>query len=406
MTDHTGQQLGNYRLVRLLGRGGFAEVYLGQHVRLQSQQAAIKILATRIDPEEEHVFEREANTIATLTHPHIVRLLDYDVVDGMPFLVMEYAPNGSLRQRHRGGEIVPLPTVVSYVRQIAQGLDFAHYKHLIHRDIKPDNMLLDKCDKVLLSDFGVATIAHNTTSQSAQAVIGTVAYMAPEQFQEHPRPASDQYALAITVYEWLSGARPFTGTFTEVAVKHALVPPPSLLDRNPLLPPAVEQVVHTALAKDPKARYTSVRAFADALESASRESPREVWSMTTLPLSFANEAATVVELTATIPPREGVGNVAVGTVIIPASQLVQPTMRVPTSPEVFTPAGDARSEPDALAPAETPAAITSEPVSAEHRGPTTSEPASSSGRKKSLLGSKHSRHPLSDFVKRLAHKTA
>src|SRR5581483_378245 len=100
MADRVGQQLGNYRLVRLLGRGGFAEVYLGQHVRLPSQRAAVKILATRINPEDVRAFEHEADTIASLTHPHIVRLLDFDVVEGMPFLVMEYAPNGSLRQRH------------------------------------------------------------------------------------------------------------------------------------------------------------------------------------------------------------------------------------------------------------------------------------------------------------------
>ncbi|HEX7734422.1 MAG TPA: serine/threonine-protein kinase [Ktedonobacteraceae bacterium] len=400
MADHTGQQLGNYRLVRLLGRGGFADVYLGQHVRLQSQQAAIKILATRIDPAEEHVFEREANTIAALTHPHIVRLLDYDVIDGMPFLVMEYAPNGSLRQRHHGGQIVPLPMVVSYVQQIAGALDFAHYKHLIHRDIKPDNMLLDKCDQLLLSDFGVATIAHNTTSQSAQAVIGTVAYMAPEQFQEHPRPASDQYALAITVYEWLSGTRPFTGTFTEVAVKHALVPPPPLLARNPLLPPAVEQIVNTALAKDPKARYPDVRTFANALESASQESPREVWSLTTLPLSLSNENATVAEeLAATIPPSDGVGNMAMGTVILPSSQLVQPTMLVPTSSDAFTSAEGKRAEPGAA-----PEAITSAPVQIEQKDPTTSAPVSASGSGKASSRGKNSLRPLTCFVKRLAHK--
>lgn len=345
MADRTGQQLGNYRLTRLLGRGGFAEVYLGQHVRLHSQQAAVKVLATRIDPEDEQTFEREADIVASLAHPHIVRLLDYDVVEGVPFLVMEYAPNGSLRQMHRGGQLVPLPTVVSYVQQIASALDFAHYQHLIHRDIKPDNMLLDKCGQILISDFGVATIAHNTTSQSAQAIIGTVAYMAPEQFQEYPRPASDQYALAITVYEWLTGERPFNGTFTEIAVKHAMVPPPPLHVKNPTLPLGVEQVVLTALAKDPKARFPNVRAFASALEVASQTATQGS-TLLAAPFLSLPEPLVDEQLSATIPPQERIADLLLGTAtvsLIPSLQATLPVLSsAPTLPsgEIITPVSD------------------------------------------------------------------
>src|SRR3989442_8360888 len=122
MTDRVGQQLGNYRLLRLLGRGGFAEVYLGQHLRL-NMQAAIKVLHTELaDADDIKHFQQEAETIASLKHPHIVRVLDFDVKDGVPFLVMDYAPNGTLRLRHLRGVPLPLSIIFSYVQQVADAL--------------------------------------------------------------------------------------------------------------------------------------------------------------------------------------------------------------------------------------------------------------------------------------------
>ncbi len=269
MSDRVGELWGNYRLIQLLGRGGFAEVYLGQHIRLASQRAALKILATRLTEGDVDGFQREAETIVSLIHPHIVRVLDFALNEGIPFLVMDYAPGGSLRHRHPRGEQVDLKSVVSYVQQIAEGLQYAHDRKIIHRDIKPDNMLIGLHGEILLSDFGIATIAHGTNSQSAQLIAGTPSYMAPEQIQEHPRPASDQYALAIAVYEWLSGRLPFSGTFTEVAVKQMMVPPPPLRGSVPNMPLEVEQIVLTALSKEPRARFGSVQAFARALTEAS-----------------------------------------------------------------------------------------------------------------------------------------
>src|SRR3989442_10071752 len=141
MTDRTGQQLGNYRLVALLGTGGYAEVYLGQHIRLELQ-AAIKVLHTHLTDQEAEHFQQEAETIAKLTHPAIVRVFDFDVQDGVPFLVMDYAPNGSLRRRHPKGSTLPLPQIVSYVKQVAAALQYAHERKFIHRDVKPENMLV------------------------------------------------------------------------------------------------------------------------------------------------------------------------------------------------------------------------------------------------------------------------
>ncbi|HJT55692.1 MAG TPA: ABC transporter substrate-binding protein, partial [Ktedonobacteraceae bacterium] len=268
MADRTGQQFGNYRLVRLLGQGGYAEVYLGQHLRL-NQQAAIKVLHAHLTQTEAEHFQQEAQTISSLVHPCIIRVFDYDVQDGVPFLVMDYAPNGSLRRRYPKGSLVPLPQIVSSVKQVADALQYAHEQKFIHRDVKPENMLLGRREEVLLSDFGIATTAHSSGSLSTKEAVGTLAYMAPEQIEGHPRAASDQYALGCVVYEWLCGSRPFEGSPTEVMVQQLSMPPAPLHEKVATIPLAVEQVVLRALAKDPKDRFASVRDFATALEQAS-----------------------------------------------------------------------------------------------------------------------------------------
>src|SRR5947209_7502616 len=197
MADRIGQQLGNYRLARLLGQGGFAEVYLGQHVRLASKQAAIKILhLLDVDASK---FQEEAETTEKLMHPHIVRLLDFDLEQGTPYLVLDYAPGGSLRTRHPKGSIVPLATVGEYLKELAPALQYAHDQHILHRDIKPDNILVGRGGELLLSDFGVAVLKQTgrTSSSSAYSIGGTPYYMAPEAYRGKPEKASDQYALAI-----------------------------------------------------------------------------------------------------------------------------------------------------------------------------------------------------------------
>src|SRR5437868_376710 len=192
MADRSGEHFGNYRLVRLLGQGGFAEVYLGQHLRL-NMQAAIKVLHAHLTGQEAAHFQQEAQTIAQLQHPAIVRILDYDVQEGVPFLVMEYAAGGSLRQRYPKGSVVPLPMIVSSVKQVAAALQYAHDRKFIHRDIKPENMLLGRQEEIVLSDFGLAAFAHGSGSLSTKEAIGTLAYMAHEQIEGHPRAASDEY---------------------------------------------------------------------------------------------------------------------------------------------------------------------------------------------------------------------
>ncbi|HLG63233.1 MAG TPA: protein kinase [Ktedonosporobacter sp.] len=265
-----GQPLGHYRLIRLLGQGGFAEVYLGEHIHLNTQ-VAVKVLHTKLVDEDVLAFKQEAQTVARLVHPNIVRVLDFGVEDAIPYLVMDYASNGTLRHAFPKGQRVPLPAVVSFTKQVAEALYYAHSQRLIHRDIKPENMLLGTRGEALLSDFGIALVLQSQHSQSTQNIAGTIAYMAPEQIQAHPVPASDQYSLGIVVYEWLCGTRPFQGSYTEIAVKQSMVPPPPLRSFAPDLPPAIEMVVMQALQKDPRQRFADVRAFALALEQAAQQ---------------------------------------------------------------------------------------------------------------------------------------
>src|SRR6266566_922267 len=225
MTDRVGQRLGNYHLVRMIGQGGFAEVYLGQHIYLDTL-AAIKVLHARLESDDVEYFLIEARTVARLLHPNIVRVLEFNVEDMTPFLVVDYAPNGTLRKRHARGIPVPSATFVSYTRQVAAALEYAHEQKVIHRDVKPENMLVGRRNEILLSDFGIAVVAQSSRyssgaqKQNIQDMAGTIAYMAPEQIQSQARPNSDQYAIGVVVYEWLCGTRPFQGSFAEIAVKH------------------------------------------------------------------------------------------------------------------------------------------------------------------------------------------
>src|SRR6266704_596076 len=266
-----GQQLGNYRLVQLIARGNFADVYLGEHLSL-STLAAIKILHTELTGEEVEKFLTQARTFSSLNHPHIVRVLEFGTENNTPFLVMDYAANGTLRQLHPGGTRLPLSTVVTYVKQIADALQYVHDQNLVHRDIKPHNMLLGPNYEIWLSDFGIAIVSQSIgyQLQKSQEFEGTILYAAPEQIRGRPRIASDQYALGVVVYEWLTGSCPFYGSIEEIARLHTLSPPPPLREKVPTTSLAVEQAVLKALAKDPNERFESVQEFAKALERASR----------------------------------------------------------------------------------------------------------------------------------------
>ena len=319
MQDRTGQALGQYRIISSIGHGGFADVYLGEHIFLKTQ-AAIKVLHTQLASDTNEQFLAEARTIAHLVHPHIVRVHDFGIENTTPFLVMDYAPNGTLRQRHPRGIALPLALVVPYIKQIASALQFAHDRRLIHRDVKPENMLLGARNEVLLSDFGIATISQTSRSLSTQDISGTIAYMAPEQVQGKARPASDQYSLGVIIYEWLVGRCPFQGSFAEIASQHMFAPPPSLRALNPSIPGEVEEVLMTALSKNAEARFARIEAFANAFEQASGIEPGVLNS----PYPHPSDAPTY------IPALEHVAQAA----IPPPAPLLTPAFQAQSSAEL------------------------------------------------------------------------
>ncbi len=325
MENYIGQQLGNYQLVRLLGEGGFAEVYLGEHIYLGTK-AAIKVMHMSLAGEDMQSFRNEARIIANLIHPNIVRVLEFGIDNNNPYLVMDYAPNGTLRQRHPKGTAVPLIAIIPYVKQIAEALQCAHNENLVHRDVKPENTLLGRQNEVLLSDFGIALMAQQTREQALQTTAGTIGYIAPEQIQGKPRPASDQYSLGILVYEWLSGNRPFQGSFTEVVSQHLAVPPAPLREQAPSISVEVEQVVMKALAKNPKERFTNIRDFAEALEQASQGSEASILARRPLSVGQAAPVATP-SISQTVLP--------VNTPSTPASSSITPA-RSSSAPSVGT----------------------------------------------------------------------
>lgn len=293
--ERLGKELGNYQLLRLLGSGSFAEVYQAKHLELGTD-AAIKLLHAYItDESAKREFLTEGRIIARLNHPYIIRVFDVGFDQTIPYLVMDYVPNGTLREHYHRGSCLPLEIIVQHVNQIAAALQYAHDKNIIHCDVKPENLLLKGNNDIALSDFGIAQIFQSTLSQTTQNPSGTPAYMAPEQFRGKPRPASDQYALGIIVYEWLCGKLPFTGKlYPRLMDKHMNAKPPSLRSIDPTISLAVERVVLKSLAKDPNDRFKSVQTFAQELEQANSQT-QQIWPSASAQINISTSIETDLE---------------------------------------------------------------------------------------------------------------
>ncbi len=271
MDDFSGMSFGPYRLTQLLALGENAQVYAGEH-ELTRSQVAVKV---PYRPHTRDTWEQlfaEARLLARFDHPHIIHLRDVGeqalATESVVYLVLEYAPQGTLRELHPKGTRLPLQEILSDVRQIAAALQYLHDQHVIHRDIKPEHVLMGPQAQLLLCGFGAALSFQNAAFQERQPVVGTLAYMAPEQLQGHALPASDQYALGCVVYEWLTGIPPFRGPFTAISQQHAHVLPAPIAEKRPQIPSTIAQVVMTALEKRPEQRFPNVMAFAEALEQA------------------------------------------------------------------------------------------------------------------------------------------
>lgn len=274
--DLTNQRIGKYHLLRLLEQGEFSEIYLAEDGE-QQIPVAIKLLNERLIGDDLAKFFVQARMISRLRHPHIVSLLDFGMDGDRGYLIMDYAPNGTLRERYPKGSILRPATVLHYIQQAADALTYIHDHKLIHCDIKPHNMLLGEHDELLINDFGIAVVSHSLDSLYPEQhdFEGTVIYAAPEQLQGKPRRNSDQYSLAIVAYEWFCGDKPFSGNFQEIVHQHLFVIPPPLREKNPALSPTIEQVIMKALAKKVEARFASVQAFAETLEWAVQQDAAE-----------------------------------------------------------------------------------------------------------------------------------
>src|SRR6478752_3561256 len=250
---------GRYRLERKLGSGGMADVWLAEDQEL-GRKVAIKMLHERYANDVQFVerFRREATHAAGLSHPNVVAIHDRGEAEGSYFIVMEYVEGRTLKELIVTRGMCPVPVAISYTRQVLAALRYAHRNGIVHRDIKPHNVLVDNEGRVKVADFGIARAG---TSQMTEAgsIIGTAQYLSPEQARGAPvDESSDLYSLGIVLYEMLTGKVPFTGeTPVEIAMKHlSQVPePPSELRQN--VPHELDAVVMRALAKDPEQRYSS-----------------------------------------------------------------------------------------------------------------------------------------------------
>ena len=271
MDTWIGQQLGPYELRSKLGAGGMGVVYRAVHQRL-GQARAIKILPAAYAHDETFVqrFEREARLASELRHPNIVMIFDIAEERGTNYIVMELLDGRSLHEVIRQDGPLPLDRAIGMLGQLAEALDFAHARGVVHRDIKPGNALVGANDHVTLVDFGIARAAEGTRLTEANSRIGTAEYMAPETITVgETGPGTDLYALGVIAYEMLTGRVPFTGVSSQTimyAQIHTPPPPPRSIRTD--LAPAVEGVVLRQLDKDPSRRYSTGQAFVRALYAA------------------------------------------------------------------------------------------------------------------------------------------
>lgn len=269
---------GRYELERLIGEGGMARVYAGRDLRL-NRRVAIKIPHSHYlsDPDFLSRFRHEAQAAAMLTHPNIVDVYDVGQDGDVHYLVMEYVEGTNLKTIITREAPLPIARAVDLAAQIAQGLHAAHRAGLIHRDIKPQNIIVTPDGQAHISDFGVAKSPLSTALTETGVAFGTVDYLSPEQAQGRPAtPLSDVYALGVVLYEMLTGRLPFTGdNALAVAMKHVTEPPVPPRQLVPGIPPGLEALVLRAMAKDPAQRPASALEFAEALRAYDRAAQQE-----------------------------------------------------------------------------------------------------------------------------------
>ncbi|HYT42886.1 MAG TPA: protein kinase [Methylomirabilota bacterium] len=279
-----GSYVGNYCIIKDIASGAFGQVYLAQHAVLTNRTVAIKLLHMIhfSSPQETARFFKEAQILERLKHPHILSIIDIGIHEGFPYLVTEYASNGSLRDyiQRPSPRRLSQEKVLTILSQIGQALQHALQQGIIHRDLKPENILFNAEGKALLADFGLATMLA-TASVKEASIVGTLAYMAPEQFGNTICKESDQYALGCIAYELFTGRAPFDATNIATLVAQCLQEEPIPPRRyNPQLPINIEAAILKALSKDRAKRHSDIAAFIAALNisaSTLSDDARKQW---------------------------------------------------------------------------------------------------------------------------------
>jgi serine/threonine-protein kinase len=264
-----------YELEELVGTGGMSSVFRA-HDRLLDRKVALKILHQQYNDDDEYLerFRREARAVAALSHPNIVTVIDRGEHEGRQFIVFEYVAGENLKRLIERRGPAPVTTALELGMQMAQALSFAHQQGLIHRDVKPQNILLNGDGRAKVTDFGIARsldVQHGMTQTGT--VLGTSDYIAPEQAQgQRVDEHTDVYSLGVVLYELLTTEVPFPGeNFVAVAMRHINEPPPPIRDKRPDVPPRVEAAIQKAMAKDPGDRFPTMREFCEELEACLAE---------------------------------------------------------------------------------------------------------------------------------------
>jgi len=255
----------------MIGVGGMASIWAADDDVLR-RRVAIKVLAEQFAEQPRFVsrFQREARTAALLSgHPHVITIYDVGEQAGRPFIVMEHLAGGTLAEQMAGSR-PSRQDVLEWLRQAASALDYAHEKGVVHRDVKPRNLLFDDRGRLVVADFGIARAAFEEALTVSGELLGTAAYISPEQALGEPAtPASDRYAFAVVAFEALTGGLPFGGgTLVEIAHRRTEQDPPRASERSPEVPPAADEVLLRGLAREPGERWGTATAFVDGLEQA------------------------------------------------------------------------------------------------------------------------------------------
>jgi eukaryotic-like serine/threonine-protein kinase len=326
MPIEPGTTLGAYEVHEFLGQGAMGTVYRAFHAGL-ARPAAVKVLqAIAPDPDATARFRREAQSIAQMRHPNVLNVYDFGEYQGTPYMIVEYMPRGSLSDRTKAGERFDQPTALRLLEGIAAALDYAHGLGIVHRDVKPANVLLDGGGNPVLADFGLAKLLQSASVKTVSGVTtGTPAYMSPEQVMGSAvGPPADTYALTTMAYEFLAGAIPFEGEgMLELLYAHVHREPPAASTRNPELSPAVDAVLARGLAKDPSLRWETSSAMVAALRAALAGDPPPTVEATMAlrvavpapPAVVAPAAQEATVTTAAPAPRAGGGRFRTGIIV-------------------------------------------------------------------------------------------